>query len=179
MVCETFFSVKNFCVEGHATEVWNGVLKRTAWLLKRKQQPGGAIRTEQANLSFHSTWCRYFPSFPSLCEKPYLTSHATHFPQKMRWNVLSLYSPSLEDTFKEEGGIFSLARNSMFKVPKLEFLNFVEVFYFFQEYCGVLSKWEFFIKMRAAFLALSSLHNLGEDGGKKSSSHFDEKLSFW
>ena len=106
MVCVTFFSVKNFCVEGHATEVWNGVLKRTAWLLKRKQQPGGAIRTEQANLSFHSTWCRYFPSFPSLCEKPYLTSHATHFPPKMRWNVLSLYSPSLEDTFKEEGGIF-------------------------------------------------------------------------
>ena len=105
MVCETFFSEK-LCVEGHATEVWNGVLKRTAWLLKRKQQPGGAIRTEQANLSFHSTWCRYFPSFPSLCEKPYLTSHATHFPPKMRWNVLSLYSPSLEDTFKEEGGIF-------------------------------------------------------------------------
>ena len=37
---------------------------------------------------------------------------------------------------------------------------------------------EFFIKMSAAFLALSFLHNLGKDGGKKGSSHFDEKLSF-
>ena len=46
-------------------------------------------------------------------------------------------------------------------------------------YRSVLSKWEFFIKMRAAFLALSFLHNSREDGGKKGSSHFDEKLSFW
>jgi len=33
------------------------------------------------------------------------------------------------------------------------------------------SNLEFFLKMRAAFL-----HNLREDGGRKSSSHFDEKL---
>ena len=47
-------------------------------------------------------------------------------------------------------------------------------------YCSVLSKWEFFIKMRAAFLALSFLHSSREDGGKKGcSSHFDDKLSFW
>ena len=45
-------------------------------------------------------------------------------------------------------------------------------------YCSVLTKRERFIKMRAAFLALSSLHNLREDGGKKGSSHFDENLSF-
>ena len=32
-------------------------------------------------------------------------------------------------------------------------------------------------KMRAAFLALSFLHNSREDGGKKGSSHFDEKVS--
>ena len=31
----------------------------------------------------------------------------------------------------------------------------------------------FFIKMRAAFPALSFLHNSREDGGKKGSSHFD------
>ena len=45
--------------------------------------------------------------------------------------------------------------------------------------CSVLSKWEILIKMRAAFLALSFLHNSREDGGRKGSSHFDEKLSFW
>ena len=33
-------------------------------------------------------------------------------------------------------------------------------------YRSVLSKWEFFIKMRAAFFALSFLHNSREDGGK-------------
>ena len=33
--------------------------------------------------------------------------------------------------------------------------------------------------MRATFLALSFLHSSREDGGKKGSSHFDEKLSFW
>ena len=32
--------------------------------------------------------------------------------------------------------------------------------------------------MRAAFLALSFLHNSRENGGTNSSSHFDEKLSF-
>ena len=47
------------------------------------------------------------------------------------------------------------------------------------DYCGVLSHWEIFIKMRAAFLALSFLHNSREDGGKKGSSHFDENLSLW
>ena len=102
-----FFSVKNLCVEGHATEVWNGVLKRTAWLLKRKQQPGGAIRTEQANLSFHSTWCRYFPSFPSLCEKPYLTSHATHFFSP-KWGETSLVRLSIIFSRKKEGFSLSL-----------------------------------------------------------------------
>ena len=47
-------------------------------------------------------------------------------------------------------------------------------------YRSVLSKWEIFIKMRAAFLALSFLHNSREDGGKKRAalilmkiSHFD------
>ena len=33
--------------------------------------------------------------------------------------------------------------------------------------------------MRATFLALSFLHNSRENGGTNSSSHFDEKLSFW
>jgi len=43
-------------------------------------------------------------------------------------------------------------------------------------YRSVLSNWEFSIKMRATFLALSCLHNSREDRGKKGSSHFDEKL---
>ena len=44
-------------------------------------------------------------------------------------------------------------------------------------YCSVPSKWEISIKMRAAFLALSFLHNSREDGCKKGSSHSDENLS--
>ena len=40
-------------------------------------------------------------------------------------------------------------------------------------YRSVISKWEFFIKMGVAFLALSFLHNSREDRGKKGSSHFD------
>ena len=46
-------------------------------------------------------------------------------------------------------------------------------------YCNVLSNWERFFKMRAAFLALSFLHNSRKDGGKKSSSHFVENISLW
>ena len=42
-------------------------------------------------------------------------------------------------------------------------------------------KWQnilpwFFIKLESCLLALSFLHNLREDGGKKGSSHFDETL---
>ena len=47
------------------------------------------------------------------------------------------------------------------------------------EYCGVLSKWEFFIKMRAAFLASILPGVMKEGESKEGSSHFDEKLSIW
>ena len=46
-------------------------------------------------------------------------------------------------------------------------------------YRSVLSNWEFFIKMRAALLALSNLHDSRNDGGTKDSSHFDYTLSIW
>ena len=46
-------------------------------------------------------------------------------------------------------------------------------------YCGVLSKWEFFIKMRAAFLASILLWVMKEGESKEGNSHFDEKLSIW
>ena len=46
-------------------------------------------------------------------------------------------------------------------------------------YCGVLSKWEFFIKMRAAFLASILPQVMKEGESKEGSSHFDEKLSIW
>ena len=46
-------------------------------------------------------------------------------------------------------------------------------------YIGVLSKWEFFIKMTAAFLA-SILPRVRKEGESKAgSSHFYEKLSIW
>ena len=48
-----------------------------------------------------------------------------------------------------------------------------------QVYCGVLSKWEFFIKMRAAYLAPILPWVMKEGESKEGSSHFDEKLSFW
>ena len=37
---------------------------------------------------------------------------------------------------------------------------------------------ECFHQNESCLLALSVLHNSGEDGGKQGSSHFDEKLSF-
>ena len=46
-------------------------------------------------------------------------------------------------------------------------------------YCGVLSKWEFFVEMRAAFLASILPQVMKEGESKKGSSHFDEKLSIW
>ena len=50
------------------------------------------------------------------------------------------------------------------------------------DYCSVLLKGEFFIKMRASYLQPSSLQYssfLKEGGSKAGSSHFNEKLSFW
>ena len=44
-------------------------------------------------------------------------------------------------------------------------------------YRGVLSKWEFFIKMRAAFLASILPWVMKEGESKEGSSHFDEKGS--
>ena len=46
-------------------------------------------------------------------------------------------------------------------------------------YCGVLSKWEFFIKMKAALLASILPRVMKEGESKEGSSHFDEKLSIW
>ena len=48
-------------------------------------------------------------------------------------------------------------------------------------YRSVLSKWEFFIKMRASYLLSPSFITRGRmgHGGKQGSSYFDEKLSFW
>ena len=46
-------------------------------------------------------------------------------------------------------------------------------------YCGVLSKWEFFIKMWAVFLASILPWVMKEEESKEGSSHFDEKLSIW
>ena len=46
-------------------------------------------------------------------------------------------------------------------------------------YCDVLSKWEFFIKMRAAFIASILPRVMKEGESKEGSSHFDEKLSIW
>ena len=46
-------------------------------------------------------------------------------------------------------------------------------------YCGLPSKWEFFIKMRAAFPASILPRVMQEGESKEGSSHFDEKLSIW
>ena len=41
--------------------------------------------------------------------------------------------------------------------------------------CSVLSNWDLFIKLRAAFLALSLLHSSKKEG----SSHLDQNISLW
>ena len=51
-------------------------------------------------------------------------------------------------------------------------------FYVSFHYRSVLSKWEFLIQMRAAYLLSPSFKPRGR-WGKQGSSHFDEKLSFW
>ena len=66
-----------------------------------------------------------------------------------------------------------------FLVVKRGFLFITTLFKSSKSYRSVLSNWEFVIKMRAAFLALSFLLNSREDGGKENSSHFDGKISFW
>ena len=46
-------------------------------------------------------------------------------------------------------------------------------------YSGVLSKWEIFIKMRAALLAPILPRVMKKGESKEGSSHFDENLSLW
>ena len=46
-------------------------------------------------------------------------------------------------------------------------------------YYGVLSKWEFFIKLRAALLAPILPWVMKEGESKEGSSHFNENLSIW
>ena len=47
------------------------------------------------------------------------------------------------------------------------------------KYLSVQSKWKFYVKVRAALLALNSLHNTRKDWATEGISHFDAKLSIW
>ena len=92
----------------YETEYWNvqhGYLKESSSLDWSHQDRAG-----QFIFPFDVVSLFPFFSFPVWKTLPNFTRH-TFFLPKMRWNVPS---PSLDNIFKEEGGIFSLARNSMF-----------------------------------------------------------------
>ena len=99
-------------------------------------------------------------------------------PEELDENVVICFTPTptarwITRSWKKRAKYFRLN----FCVAASAELKFLPLM--IRNYCSVLSNWERFIKMRAAFHTLSFLPNSGEDGGKKGSSHFDENLSLW
>ena len=63
---------------------------------------------------------------------------------------------------------------------KLEVVKWIKVIMItLKDYCGVLSNWEFFIRMRAAFITSILPWDMKEGQSKEGSSYFDEKLLIW